>query len=195
MLLHHYTAHECWPSIANEGIKWGEVPLSLHEWLNAVWLTSDKSPAGHGLSHARPATPEDARFLGIPWSKELVWPNNRAVRLTVKVPRGDRALVPWTPWGRKNLDPKWMAALERTGGGRAKARTWFIYWGVIPPAWIVEKTDLVPPPPPGGPAPIFFRPTAGLRTSVPERPLPLRAVWQQSRELREVDAWATSLST
>ncbi|MFC7478524.1 hypothetical protein ACFQS7_29670 [Dankookia sp. GCM10030260] len=143
MLLYHYTAHECWPLIAKEGINRGEVALGPHDCLNAVWLTLDKSPDEHGLSDARLVTPDEARFLGVQWTDGLAWPNSRAVRLTVKVPRGDRALVSWNLWANKNVCPKWRMPYEEAGGGRAKAKTWFIYWGVVPSAWIVKKEDLV----------------------------------------------------
>jgi hypothetical protein len=146
MLLYHYTAHECWPSITREGINKGEVALGPHDWLNAVWLTSDRSTDGHGLSGGCPVTPEDAQFLRLPWTDDLVWPNTRAVRLTVKVPHGDRSLVSWKSWANKHVCPKWRKPYEEAGGGRAKAKTWFIYWGVVPPAWIVQKEDLLPPP-------------------------------------------------
>ncbi len=97
-------------------------------------------------------TPEDADFLGLPWDDELVWPNSRAVRLTVKVPRSTRALVPWMKWADKNnVDPEWRRHYEDAGGGRVKAKTWFIHWGTVPTAWIVKKEDLAPPPRYDGP--------------------------------------------
>lgn len=44
------------------------------------------------------------------------------------------ASTPWLPWARKRLSPEWLAVLSKTGGGDVKARTWFLYFGTIPPA-------------------------------------------------------------
>ena len=57
-------------------------------------------------------------------------------------PRGDRNLVHWHAWAKGRLDPAWLATLDASAGGPALARTWFLYWGVIPPHWIVEARHL-----------------------------------------------------
>ena len=52
------------------------------------------------------------------------------------------ALVHWRKWGKKRLDPKWYETLAKTGGHKDK--TWFIYFGRIPPDWFVAIDDLEP---------------------------------------------------
>jgi hypothetical protein len=107
--------------------------------MNAVWLTCDRSPAGHGLTDGRELTPEEKRSQGhAPWESAR-FPDKRAIRLTVELNDQDVALVRWPRWARGRLSTTWYDRLNRTGG---KARTWFLYWGVIPPDRIVEGFDL-----------------------------------------------------
>lgn len=143
MNLFHYTTHEYWPSIERLGLDRGEVPLSATELMNGVWLTSDPSPAGHGLTDGEIITPEMARQMNIDYEQGMRFPNKREVRIEVRIPRNDRRLVSWSKWAPKHLAPSWQDVLEKTGGGRAKAKMWFIYWGVIPPDWFRKKIDLL----------------------------------------------------
>ena len=140
MLLYHFTAKEYLPAIAAGGLTLGEVPLSPSKILNAVWLTTDGMADGHGLSDGRDLTDREKLNAGIPLTSNARFANKRALRLTVRIPRGDRNLVGWTAWGRRRLAPDWFDRLSSTGGG--KHRTWFLYWGVIPPEWIQEVRDL-----------------------------------------------------
>lgn len=149
MLLYHYTSHHALPHILRDGLSKGEVPLSDREWLNAVNLTADPSPDGHGLDGARePITEEDAARLylatGQHWPVGARFVNKRAVRITIKLPSADRNLKDWLPWARKRLSPDYLRRLVGVAGGTKKARTWKIYFGVIPPSAIVAVDVLEP---------------------------------------------------
>ncbi len=135
MKLFHYTTISRLAQIMEEGLNKGEVPTSSHTWFNAVNLTTDPSPVGHGLSDARFLTENEARFLGYKvYSKQPVhyFGNKRKVRLTADVRR--QQLRRWIRWAQKNIDPGYMETLIRTGGGMAKARTWYFSEEPIPPS-------------------------------------------------------------
>jgi hypothetical protein len=51
-MLYHFTARELLPGIARDGLSRGQVPLSPRQAINAVWLTTDGDPSGHGLPTA-----------------------------------------------------------------------------------------------------------------------------------------------
>ena len=145
MKLYHYTATGYLPSIAANGLWKGEVRASRTERLNAVWLTSDDNPGkgrDHGLTDGNPLSAREKRLQGLPLDAPARHPDKRAIRLAVMVPHGDRNLVHWHAWAKGRLDPTWLATLEASAGGPALARTWFLYWGVIPPHWIVEARHL-----------------------------------------------------
>jgi hypothetical protein len=140
MLLHHFTSREVLPYIARDGISIGDVPVTPTQGLNAVWLTSDGCSDGHGLTDGRALTDEEKALKGIPKDTSAFFANKRAIRMTVLISREDRALAAWPSWGRRKLAPHWYEILNRTGLG--KARTWYLYWGVIPPAWVREVRNL-----------------------------------------------------
>ena len=119
MILYHYTCRAHLPSIMKSGLWLGEVPITrrAEDCLNAVWLTNDRDPSGHGLSD-----------------------DKRAIRITVQIPSTDRRLVHWPGWGKKRLTPEWYAILDEVGIG--KSRTWYLFWAYIPPAEFVEIMDL-----------------------------------------------------
>ena len=77
---------------------------------------------------------------GSPISEGARFPNKRAYRITVRLPRGDRALVLWRKWAKKRLDPNWYAALAKAGG--QKDKTWYLYFGTIPPDWFTGIDQL-----------------------------------------------------
>ena len=142
MLLYHFTAREWIASIMAEGLTKGQVPVTPTSSLNAVWLTDDKNASGHGLTDGYVLSPEQCVRMGVPSNQGFRFPNKRAIRITVVIPRGDRALVSWTSWGRKRLTADWYATLDSVGGN--KSRSWFLYWEIIPPEWIREVVDLQP---------------------------------------------------
>ena len=144
LLLYHFTARDNLEAIQAEGLTRGDVPITQTEGLQAVWLTTNKDSDGHGLSDDRPLTEEEIAALKrispktkIPEGARMK--NKRAVRITVKIPRNDRKLEHWPKWGKKHLDHTWFDTLNRTGGGKYK--TWFLYFGVIPPDWFTEVVE------------------------------------------------------
>jgi hypothetical protein len=146
MILYHFTALEYLDAIKADGLTKGEVPVSPTDLLNAVWLTTDPSPKGHGLTDGRPLT-EQERFVeyqrrGFMPPEGARFPNNRAVRIAVLIPSSDRNLYHWPKWGRKRIAPDWYKRMDRVGGGKSK--TWWIYFGVIPPRSFREIEILAP---------------------------------------------------
>lgn len=157
MILYHYTAREYLPAILAEGLTKGEVPLTQTNLRNAVWLTSDRAASGHGLTDGRDLTLAEKEAMGVPLTSPARFPDKRAIRITVRVPQGDRQLVRWRNWAGGRVEPKWQATLEAIAGGPAKAKTWFLYMGVIPPTWFTEVWDLradAPAATRGSPAPL-----------------------------------------
>lgn len=150
MLLYHFTAQSCLPGIMAEGLTRGEAPLSDSEWLNAVNLTTDPEPSGHGLDRGGHVwTAEECAKLYLASGTRIepgtVNANKRAVRITVKLPSSDRNLKDWLPWARKRLSPGYLNRLiGAAGGGMRKARTWKLYFGVIPPSAFVVVDVLEP---------------------------------------------------
>ena len=144
MLLYHFTAREYLDRIRKAGLTKGDVPLSPAEHPNGVWLTTDKSPSGHGLDDGHVLTDQErearALVFGYAPPPGAGVPNKRAIRIKVMIPRNDRSLVAWRQWGKKHLDPQWFKTLSKVGGN--KDETWFIYFGQIPPDWIVAIDDL-----------------------------------------------------
>jgi hypothetical protein len=136
--LFHFTAREHLPAIMREGLRLGDVPtLTLRgPGQNAVWLTTNPSPNGHGLGSARELTDEDREFhrqlTGVLPPRGSRYPDKRAVRITIgELPEPAR-LVRWCRWSRRNVADEIYDCLARAGG--EKHRSWYIYRGVIPPA-------------------------------------------------------------
>jgi hypothetical protein len=134
--LYHFTCIEHLPNILAEGLTKGEVPVSKNEVRNAVNLTADKDAEGQAWSDARELTPEERRIHGIPDGEPARYPDKKAVRLTIRIPRNDRKLIKWVKWAKKRLDSEFYQQLDRDGGQRSNR--WFLYWGTIPPVWIVD---------------------------------------------------------
>ena len=74
MELYHFTALDYLPAIAREGLTTGEVPVSATDLQNGVWLTTQQSPNGHGLSDGRLLTDWDKRAMGIPLHRRSYLP-------------------------------------------------------------------------------------------------------------------------
>lgn len=134
MIFYHYTAREYLDAILREGLTKGDVPMSsaagyLAEGVNAVWFTTSREPSGHGLGEARPLTEQESRLAGI--APGARWPDKRAVRITVKMPKDK--LKHWPSYARKRLEPRFYDRLSMAGGGEKKARTWYLSFSPIPP--------------------------------------------------------------
>src|SRR4051794_18164178 len=140
MVFYHFTAREYLRSIAREGLRKGEVALSPTVVQNAVWLTTDPDPAGHGLGEARQLTMREKQILGFPLHSDVSFPNKRAIRFRTDVDPSDEKLTDWPGWAEPRLDRSWYRTLHETGG--RKSETWWLYWGTIPPE-ALEATDLI----------------------------------------------------
>lgn len=115
MRLYHFTSFGHLPVIIQSGgLYKGEVPIGNGSTFSlATWLTSDPDPSGHGL---------DGSAV-----------NKREVRITVVFERRDRDLASWLKFAKKTrIDQRVVDEMSRTGGGKRKAETWYIYPRLIP---------------------------------------------------------------
>jgi len=142
MILYHYTAVEYLDAIRREGLTLGDIPISPTEAQNAVWLTTSRDSAGHGLTEERQLTIHEKRLLGHPIDSDKRFPNKRRIRIAVRILASDKRLVKWRIWSAKRIDAKWRKRLEDTAGGAEKAKTWWLYWDTISPSQFVEVVDL-----------------------------------------------------
>lgn len=149
MRLYHFTTRECLRSIMGGGLNRGIVHLSPTSQLNAVWLTTDPGPRGHGLEVGGRFMTDEERREAREWAGEVPPPGARfpkaaTVRIDVDLDDDDRSVHEWLPWARRHLDFDWMTALHPVASGTLrKAKTWRLYLGVIPPERIaaVESLD------------------------------------------------------
>lgn len=151
MPLYHYTAVQRVEAICREGITKGELPLSpTNAPQGFPWLTSDRSSAGHGLNDDDVLSVETIRTrkrLGLlaadaPEDGSLRNVSKRTARFTVRIPSTDRDLVHWMTWGAKHLDRAWFERLNKGGGGKAKAKTWYFSRRLIHPDEFVAVESL-----------------------------------------------------
>jgi hypothetical protein len=121
MKLYHFTSWHHLHCISRHGLTVGDVPTDIRriEGRVGVWLTSDETARGHGLTGA---TVDKGRY-----------------RLTVTIPEDIPALVKWIEWGAKNATSETVAGLHATASAYA---TWYVYFGVIPPSAIEECVDM-----------------------------------------------------
>src|SRR5262249_26234750 len=138
MVLYHFTCAEFLKSIMRHWLCRGDVRTKkigpLYE-TNAVWLTTDPQPKGHGLGLPGALTEEDRlrhfEAFGTMPPKGSRYPDKRAVRITVNIPKGDPRLQRWTRWARKHCEPGVYDNLARADGSGHK--TWWLYFGPIAP--------------------------------------------------------------
>jgi hypothetical protein len=117
--LWHFTSRVHYHYIRSEGLTRGECPVSRDVRLDFPNLTDDPLPQAQGW-----AVP-DPSFMAV---------NKQAVRIAVDVPGGDDRLVAWRSLAeRHGMDRRSYRRLDAAGGFGAKH--WWIYRGVIPPAW------------------------------------------------------------
>src|SRR3546814_9038058 len=76
------------------------------------------------------------RMHGVDYPSDRMCPNKKAIRIKVKLPSSDRRLFHWPAWSRKRMSRQWLDALHKAGGPRW--RTWYIYFGVVPPSDFLE---------------------------------------------------------
>lgn len=114
-VLYHFTCRTWWHFIRSEGITRGECPISLKRTLQYPNLTTNADPAAQGWA--------DARTDG---SDKL------AVRIAVRMPLSDTALIRWEDIARQHGMPtRDYLSLKRSGGGRPQ--DWWIYKGTVHP--------------------------------------------------------------
>lgn len=140
MILFHFTAVEHLPAILTEGLSKGDIPVEPGEpGYRGVWFTTDREPSLHGLSGGEMLTlPEAERRLierntGRPAPFKVRTLDKRAVRIQVATPLKHKKLFAWLQWSAKRTNLDLREALILAGGGKQKARTWYVYNGVIPP--------------------------------------------------------------
>lgn len=117
-LLYHFTSLYGWHFIRNEGITRGECPVSFAKVHNYPNLTADPDPAAQGWAG------EADRFKD-------------SVRIAVKVPRGEDRLEPWAAHARRhNIPARDFKGLTDPEFGNY--RDWWIFRGIVRPAWFVD---------------------------------------------------------
>jgi hypothetical protein len=139
VILYHFTSHDALESIRQEGIDRGEAPMSDQRVTCAVNLTTDPSPTGHGLDNAghvvtAAESADYAARFGWDIAAGTVFVNKRAVRIKIRMPSSDRALKAWRTWSRKHCEPGYAERLEAAAGPDGKAKTWWLYFGTVPPS-------------------------------------------------------------
>lgn len=146
MKLYHFTAIELLPNILASGLSRGDVPTGVRTGTNAVWLTTDPDPSGHGLSGGKVLSASDRwayeQVSGRPLPDvEIRELNKRAIRITVMIASVNRKLVHWPKWAKSRVEPKFYSVLNETGGN--KANSWYLFFGEIPAAKFraVEQMD------------------------------------------------------
>lgn len=112
-------------------------------------MTTDPDPAGHDLDGGGDVITEEqsvilaSHGLRIPPGTFLA--NKREARIKIKPPSSDPKLRQWRTWSRKNCEPGFADALEQSGGAtKRNARTWWLYFGVIPSSRFDGVDILVP---------------------------------------------------
>lgn len=147
MLLYHFTSRACFAEIMRTSLFRGSVPHSPGRDANAVWLTSDPGPFGHGLESGGPMMTEDQRQQAFEWSAVMPPPGTRFpkeadVRIEVEIPHDHENLHQWFPWARRRLPPELMALLHPIGSDSLiKARTWYLYFGAIAPSQFLSVEE------------------------------------------------------
>lgn len=140
MIFYHFTALEYLEAIKEEGLTIGDVPMTAEgrvgQELNAVWLTTDATPAGHGLTDGHQLTASEKIRMGIPVNTNAAFPNKRAVRIKVKWPSSKAKQ--WLHWARGRAEQNVIDNLVSTGGGIKKAKTWHLSFEPIPPSAFLD---------------------------------------------------------
>lgn len=118
MILYHFTSAQHLRAIGKHGLTVGDVPTDISRGKGrvGVWLTTADSPVGHGLEGSSV--------------------DKTAYRLKISVKPDSTVLRRWLDWSKENVTPETIELLHRTTGARPE--TWFIYFGIIEPAAILE---------------------------------------------------------
>jgi len=152
VLLYHFTSRDNLRTIRMAGLTRGTVHLSPHEQLNAVWLTASAACTSHGLEAGGAFMSDAERREALEWTGALPppgarFPKNAEICITVELEPNDRNLHDWLPWARRHLSPDWLAHLHPIASGNLKkAKSWRLYFGIIPPDQFVHIEELEPAP-------------------------------------------------
>ncbi len=153
MLLYHFTSRPCLRHILAGGLSCGRVPVSRAISSNAVWLTTDPGPNGHGLEAGGALMTDAHRQQAYEWTGIRPLPGARhardaSIRISVDIDRADRNLHDWLPWARGHLPADWFAELHPIASPNwRKARTWRLYFGIIPVDAFVAVDEMAAQPP------------------------------------------------
>ena len=153
MIFYHYTSREHLAAIMRTSLSRGDVPLTpFGEGLNGVWLTTDPTEQGHGLSENRELTDSEReaylRWKGVSIPEGARFQNRREVRIKIKLPINHINLKRWFTWSASRVDPIFREMLIQSGGGKSKAKTWYVYFGSVEPyefltVEFLDGTDLI----------------------------------------------------
>ena len=154
MLLYHFTSRAALPHIVRTGLSRGSVPLSPVNEINAVWLTADSDPAGHGVERSGPLMTDAQRQQAFEWTGVMPpagarHPRDSSVRITLDIDAGHSSLEEWLPWARRRLSSEWLAQLHPVGGGGdlRRAKSWRLFFGLIPAeSFVVVEAEREPAP-------------------------------------------------
>jgi hypothetical protein len=124
-VLYHFTSRLWWRFIETEGIVRGVCPVTRTRVLDYPNLTSDPEPA------SQPWAGRVGQSVTVAGKTVLKKTNTLAVRITVRVPKSDSALVLWEDLAsQRGTDDNTFKLYKWTGGN---PRKWWIYMGTIPP--------------------------------------------------------------
>lgn len=152
MLHYHFTSRLHVGEIMRSGLSRGAVHLARDRLLNAVWLTTDPGPNGHGLEAGGAFMSEIERREAQEWSGTMLppgsrFPKNADVRIAVDLGEQDPNLHERLPWARRRIEPEWLASLHPVAlGNLKKAKSWRLYFGVIAPQEFVAVEELASAP-------------------------------------------------
>jgi hypothetical protein len=108
---YHFTRAITLPSVARDGLDNGSVFVTPFHYVRGVWLTTSRSPEGHGLENAN---------MGC----------KKEVRIEIGLEESDAKLERYLDWAKRvGLDRRWMNLL--LSKRRLSPETWWVYFGVI----------------------------------------------------------------
>ncbi len=124
--LYHFCEAHTAPLIRREGLTLGCLvwPVDSGFSINRgfQWLTDDPAWQQQGWATTR-----------------LISNDRTAVRFTVKIPTGDRHLIPWHALARQlRFPPEQVRLFDDAGGGGGDH--WWCYVGAIPRTWLRHET-------------------------------------------------------
>jgi hypothetical protein len=120
-MFYHFTSASHLLGIDDHGLTVGDIPtdLELNTGEVGVWLTSNPSPAGHGLQGSAVDKTE--------------------IRLSVRID-DYRPLKHWEEWAALYTTPETVRSLKKADG--RKYKSWFIYLGWVPSDAVLEAVSM-----------------------------------------------------